>query len=184
MKMISQGLRPPLPKDIKPCIKQMIEQCWQGNPDNRPSSDELYDLVTHIIRPQLKDESATVMNITQTLKNVTKTQEQMRQMSFNKNSGVDVSAQQTAKATLDDKGREARTVLSVVKDDEIGEMTSSGHSLINTQDELKRGNELEIEGDELDITVVDRDSEGNKASASASASASDSAPAAELVQEP
>ena len=82
MKMISKGLRPPLPAYVKPCVKQMIEQCWQNDPDLRPSSTQLYNLITHVIRPTLKDDlKEGELNVTMTLKEVEKTQATFRKMS-------------------------------------------------------------------------------------------------------
>src|SRR3990167_4206339 len=41
-----QGIRPPLPQDIPECpydICDLIEQCWDGNPNSRPDFEYIYN---------------------------------------------------------------------------------------------------------------------------------------------
>ena len=138
MKMISKGLRPPLPEGTKPCLRQMIEQCWQGDPKLRPSSSELNDLVTHFIRPQLKDQNTDAVKITEKLASVANTQEKMRRMSVSmqKLQTRDVPGGMAPGASpMVVRKEEGETQLSVVKDDES---LGSRVTLMNTTNELQK----------------------------------------------
>jgi len=53
MKLIADGMRPPLPKDLPACIAEIIGHCWQGEANNRPNADELLHMLTHVTRPAL-----------------------------------------------------------------------------------------------------------------------------------
>ncbi|GMH52972.1 hypothetical protein TrLO_g10257 [Triparma laevis f. longispina] len=53
MKMIADGMRPSLPDDCPPAVKEIIEQCWHGEATLRPTADELLKVLQHVVRPQL-----------------------------------------------------------------------------------------------------------------------------------
>lgn len=38
--VVQKGLRPPIPSNIPPMLAELMQQCWQRKPDDRPSFDE------------------------------------------------------------------------------------------------------------------------------------------------
>ncbi|CAG8463690.1 9219_t:CDS:2 [Paraglomus brasilianum] len=42
---ICRGLRPPIPDTIPSCVATIIRKCWDGNPSNRPSVEELENII-------------------------------------------------------------------------------------------------------------------------------------------
>jgi hypothetical protein len=40
-RVIAEDIRPPMPTDLNPAMRDLIGQCWDRNPDNRPTFDEV-----------------------------------------------------------------------------------------------------------------------------------------------
>ncbi|KAK8843776.1 hypothetical protein M9Y10_024848 [Tritrichomonas musculus] len=45
--IIDDGIRPTFDVPVKNSIKDLIEQCWSGDPDVRPTSEELFNKLAH-----------------------------------------------------------------------------------------------------------------------------------------
>jgi hypothetical protein len=41
MKKLTDGLFPAIPDGWLPSVKELLKQCWQKNPDSRPSFDKV-----------------------------------------------------------------------------------------------------------------------------------------------
>lgn len=54
-KVVNQGDRPPISNDIPDVYKNLIEDCWNQNPDDRPSFDE--EMKTNQFITDLTDEN-------------------------------------------------------------------------------------------------------------------------------
>ena len=38
--VVQKGLRPPMPQNAPPALAELMQQCWQRKPDDRPSFEE------------------------------------------------------------------------------------------------------------------------------------------------
>ena len=58
--MIIDGYRPSLdvlPNDISPCIIEIIKQCWNSKPSERPSLGKIISILTIILQLDISDEN-------------------------------------------------------------------------------------------------------------------------------
>src|SRR5690554_1191722 len=56
------GLRPTIPENCNPVFAKMISDCWQEDPDKRPSMEDIYQGLLYLRRPQLQSSSNTISN--------------------------------------------------------------------------------------------------------------------------
>jgi hypothetical protein len=45
MKSISNGSMPTVPDTVVPFVKDIIERCWDRNPESRPTVDEIFAIL-------------------------------------------------------------------------------------------------------------------------------------------
>ncbi len=84
MKLIAEGMRIPLPEGTPQPIAELIGNCWQGKPENRPSADELLEVLTHVTRPQLialDRQTSGTYNIEKATRDAQATRQKMRRRS-------------------------------------------------------------------------------------------------------
>ena len=43
MRLIDRGERPPFPANAHPAYRNLVEACWAGDPDTRPTFDEIIE---------------------------------------------------------------------------------------------------------------------------------------------
>ncbi|KAK8835859.1 hypothetical protein M9Y10_040415 [Tritrichomonas musculus] len=61
--IINDGIRPTFDIPIKESIRDLIEQCWSGDPDVRPTSDELFNKLSHDPNYYLDDVDLEKINL-------------------------------------------------------------------------------------------------------------------------
>ena len=60
---VEDGLRPLIKETIKEPIQDLIEKCWSGDPDVRPTADELFRKLAYDPDFYLDDVDATVLSL-------------------------------------------------------------------------------------------------------------------------
>lgn len=61
-KIINNGIRPTFDVPVKKSIRDLIEQCWSGDPDVRPTSEELFNKLAYDPNYYLDDVDADKIN--------------------------------------------------------------------------------------------------------------------------
>jgi hypothetical protein len=39
------GVTPAIPEGCDPCLKELMEKCWNADPENRPSMEQICDVL-------------------------------------------------------------------------------------------------------------------------------------------
>jgi hypothetical protein len=55
VKLHLQDARPPIPMTIHPTVQSVIKQCWSKNPAERPTFDEIFDILEEAEFPFFMD---------------------------------------------------------------------------------------------------------------------------------
>lgn len=48
--VVQEGLRPPIPKSTHPKLAQLLDRCWQQNPDLRPDFNEIINILQLLVK--------------------------------------------------------------------------------------------------------------------------------------
>ncbi|CAG8514168.1 15811_t:CDS:1 [Dentiscutata heterogama] len=61
MQNIFHGLRPAIPSHVPKLIAKLIMKCWDARPNNRPASEEIYDILRIWINDISQDNSTEIV---------------------------------------------------------------------------------------------------------------------------
>ena len=54
--VVQKGLRPPIPPNVPPALAELMQQCWQRKPDDRPSFEEAKSRMDDIWRAHRQED--------------------------------------------------------------------------------------------------------------------------------
>ena len=55
--VVQKGLRPPMPPNVPPALAELMQECWQRKPEDRPSFEEAKSRMEEICRLHRQDDA-------------------------------------------------------------------------------------------------------------------------------